>query len=826
MTLSQVHYTSAPPGPDGSGFRFTAVTPGVSQSLLREAEPLIGYEPPRDAPPRPTTAELDSFPRAFSHSLLSDGSRLLARTVYTGADYSGRWGNFHAHAVHLPQGTCLPGGALPITAWEAAQWADRTPDGRPAPLEALVPAGRFQRDTLLRFATARAPWIAGYFADLHRQHEDPAAPQIVLVERDSADVARWIALASAVLPREQAHQITFTTYTRRPQLARQQIIGVLPDDARGVLGQGHRYRVHDCSGDPPAGEPVPDSWAEVAASVWLSGAPELFKQAAALPGGDPFDAGPLAAAGLCAGIELGPVGRTAAADWAARHATTLGGEWLLRFTEALCAPGADRPAAESTALARLLAALEPGAPPATTAPLAALVLTTAVRLPDRLQLPCLRPSALTGDLRRRLAMDLAPQLRDGIAGDEAEPDGPATERAVELLRVADLLGVGCRDLLPGLAWRLARAVLADPDLARAPVVRRAVEERFELRAALLDKLDGLAAGDPPAAALLMARAALPFTAEQPLPHLRMCDEANRLGTEDRITSLHSVLRACGVSPFAEPLVLRTAVRLVWDGAAPTAAEGRLLLGETGSDAHRTAGTWRELIRAALESPADDQDAPELARDLLRSFSEELAPRERGALLLLEFAGDLREGAAGARWTDRAVSLRAVAEPVPAGVLEQAYRAVAERLLGEEVPADELSALTRSGDAELLAAYDRAARSKRTADRLRVVPAYAAACYVAWSAHPGAGRAWEGVRTGLLDKVLRPVVRALPEEDITALEGFLREEGARWVAEFRSWNRPGAFGRFGRRFGGRGRRSDAEAPRWGDVEPPRKDGRPS
>jgi hypothetical protein len=127
VTPAQLHYTSAPPGPDGSGFRFTAVSAGVPQGLLREAEQLIGYEPPRDFPARPDTEELKSFPKAFAFSELSDGGRLLSRSVYTGADYTGRWGNFHAHAVHLPPGARLPGGALPITAWESPRWSDTTP---------------------------------------------------------------------------------------------------------------------------------------------------------------------------------------------------------------------------------------------------------------------------------------------------------------------------------------------------------------------------------------------------------------------------------------------------------------------------------------------------------------------------------------------------------------------------------------------------------------------------------------------------------------------------------------------------------------------------
>ncbi len=100
------------------------------------------------------------------------------------------------------------------------------------------------------------------------------------------------------------------------------------------------------------------------------------------------------------------------------------------------------------------------------------------------------------------------------------------------------------------------------------------------------------------------------------------------------------------------------------------------------------------------------------------------------------------------------------------------------------------------------------------------------CFVAWSAHPQAGGAWHETRTALLDSVLRPVVRELPAEDVAAVERCLVRAGARWADDFRSWIRPGAFGRLGRRLTGRGRRGAAGGHRWGDVEPPRKDGGPS
>ncbi|MBK3574820.1 hypothetical protein JHN63_13545, partial [Streptomyces sp. MBT65] len=472
MTLAQLHYTSAPPGPDGSGFRFTAVSAGVPQGLLREAEQLIGYEPPRDCPARPDTEQLKGFPKAFSFSELSDGGRLLSRSVYIGADYSGRWGNFHAHAVHLPAGTRLPDGVLPITAWESPRWADTTPPGgRPQPVERIEPSGLLRKDALVAFAVSRAGWLAPFFADLRAVAADPGAGQIVVVEHDSADVAQWIALACAVLPREQAHRLTFSTYTRRPQQARQQLVGALPSSES--VAHDHRYRVHDCTGQQPSG-PVADTWAEVCARIWRAGRPDLFHNT-------PEDLGQLAATALIAGIALRPDARTEAARWATEHAGALPDETLTALVAGLCegplagsgwadgargVPGArswanDAPAGsgsygsarhgqadpsslgstgygqatppspgsaghgqaappppgsaddEQAALAALLARLDGQVPAVVSAPLAARVLASAVL--GKGPVPALRAGSLTPWAHDELARDLAPALRAGLA---------------------------------------------------------------------------------------------------------------------------------------------------------------------------------------------------------------------------------------------------------------------------------------------------------------------------------------------------------------------------------------------------------------------------
>ncbi|MGY5034393.1 GTPase-associated protein 1-related protein [Streptomyces sp. 900116325] len=802
MSLAQLHYTSASAGEDGVGARFTAVGGGIPTPVLTEAEQLLGYEPPAGAPYHPTTAELRSFPETFSFSALSDGSHLLSRTVALGG--SGAC-HFHAHAVHLPAGTRLPGGALPITAWRSPSWASTTPDGgTPDRISALPASAAFGQEALNDFAVSRSPWLATVFADLRRVSEKPSSAQIVLVERQSADVARWIALAGAVLPPEDAQRLTFTTYTRRPAHSPHQVIGVLPDDAHQLTDPA--FRVHACAGRPPEG-PV-DAWAETVARIWRGRAPELFRAASELPG-EPFAAGPLAFTALHAGITLGPNGRASAADWAAERPYALDEQQVHRLTTALTAPADDRTAAESESVARLLSALEGRVPATATAPLAALLVTEAVRRSDAVLALPPRSAFAEPAAVKELTEELAPDLLAELTAETTV--GETIGRQVQLLRIARLLDMDLTEQLPSVARHMARTLLAAPAPDSGPALLDLLDEQFDVRTALLGELDRLALTAPSAAEELLTRVALPFTGAQALPHLRMCAEAPRAKEQgsDRIMALHTVLRAAGFSPFAEPLVLRTAIGLIWGDATPTAGEARLLLGESGSDSHRTAGTWSRLVAAALSAPSDDAEAAELAHDLLRCFPQEIDARARGALRLLEFARDVRSGESPPGWPDRAMALRARAEPVEPTVLEHAYGTLAQILLAPERPEAELYAFVHSDDPDLIAAYDRTARHDTVLARLRAEPAYVADCFTVWTSHPHAGSAWSETRAALLEEVLRPVVRDLSGSEIAVVEKAAEQTGSSRTAEaFRTWRRrPGTFGRrLGSRLAARVRRS--------------------
>ncbi|MGW6286818.1 GTPase-associated protein 1-related protein [Streptomyces sp. NPDC055107] len=828
MSLAQVHYSSAAPGDEGAAGRFTAVGPGVSGALLAEIEPLVRYELPGGVPDRPSDGELRSLPQAFGYFVLSDGSRLVARSApVRDAGGAGSGVRFHAHAVHVPPGVPLPGDRLPVEAWRSPHWVAVTPGGAiPDPL-ALPPGPAAVSEGLDDFAVSRGPWLAAVLADLRRASDAEATGgrPVVLVERQCADVARWLGLASVTLPRESAERLTFTTYTRRPEGSASRVAGVLPEDAAAARAAG--LRVHECAGPSPASDGTGDAWAATAARVWRSRSPELFGEARELPG-EPFAAGPLAVTALCAGVTLGPDERAAAAGWAADRPYALDAKRTGQLVEALTSPGIDdRTGPEFDAVGRLFGALEGRCPASVTAPLAAMLVTEAVRGGNgSLELP--RRDAFAGPEGAEVAERLGPEILTELA--DTVGSRPVA-RTVQLLRVARLLGVDGTESLPGVVDRLAPVLLTETAAhggppGFAPALLELLDEQFEVRTALLGALDRVAPEDPGAVARFLERVTLPFTGTQALPHLRMCAEVPEamatLGG-DRAAMWHRVLRAAGVSPFAEPLVLRTAAGLVWEDRAPTVEEARLLLDAATSDANRGVGAWVCLVDVALgastaagtsaaatptagTSTAGTDEAAGLAHDLLRGFPEEIGGRERAGLLLLVLVRELRTGAPEPGWAERVRTLCARAEPVEPALRERAHTALVERLLAPDRPGAELYDFVHGEDAELIAAYDRTARTEAVRTRLRTQPAYAADCFTVWTAHPHAGRTWPPVAAALLDEILRPAVRGMSAEDVAEVEATVGRTGSSGRADaFRDWNRSSALGRLGRRIAGRVRR---------------------
>jgi hypothetical protein len=124
MGFQQLYYTSCETGLAGyGGYQFNAVTPGTSPLIVREVEDRSVYEPPRWLMADPCPDEPEAYPVAFSYAKSeATDAVIITHVVFAGNDYSGRPGNYFAHALV----TSLPeqdlGSLLPAELWGADVW--------------------------------------------------------------------------------------------------------------------------------------------------------------------------------------------------------------------------------------------------------------------------------------------------------------------------------------------------------------------------------------------------------------------------------------------------------------------------------------------------------------------------------------------------------------------------------------------------------------------------------------------------------------------------------------------------------------------------------
>src|SRR5208283_1108988 len=135
MAFQQLYYTSCEHGLGGyGGYQFNAVTPGVAPAVLREVEERTVYEPPRWLLAEPHPDEPEAYPVAFSYGTSEvPGTAIATHVVFTGADYSGRPGNYFVHALVTGTPEQDFGSLLPAELWGSGLWHSRPADGTELP---------------------------------------------------------------------------------------------------------------------------------------------------------------------------------------------------------------------------------------------------------------------------------------------------------------------------------------------------------------------------------------------------------------------------------------------------------------------------------------------------------------------------------------------------------------------------------------------------------------------------------------------------------------------------------------------------------------------
>jgi GTPase-associated protein 1, N-terminal domain type 2/GTPase-associated protein 1, C-terminal domain/GTPase-associated protein 1, middle domain len=317
VAFQQLYYTSCERGVAGyAGFQFNALSPGAGTRVMREVERLTVYELPSwDSSPADAPVNLCHAADA------ARGSTITANVVYAGADFSGRAGNYFAHALVTDDPDRDFGGLLPVELWESPVWARAEADSTTLPtIAAALPRGSFDRPTVAAFLGARAD--AGIVLARLLSAVDVVMREgrsLILWTSTSTENAYWIAAVSYLMQAERAREMSFYTYTRRPAQCRAHVIGTVPGTVTSAAALADSFRVFDLTAHT-----MPDMdvhpLAELLAQVGVLRAAGLWRQAATLAEGrertlDEWYPVASAAAALL-GIEPLPSGAVAAmAGW-------------------------------------------------------------------------------------------------------------------------------------------------------------------------------------------------------------------------------------------------------------------------------------------------------------------------------------------------------------------------------------------------------------------------------------------------------------------------------------------------------------------------------
>ena len=201
----------------------------------------------------PHPDEPEAYPVAFSYGTSEvPGTAIATHVVFTGADYSGRPGNYFVHALVTGTPEQDFGSLLPVELWgsgcgtAARPTAPNAAAARP-PARGVIDRPGTQAfldahgagDVLPELLTAVSRAMAG-------------EPPVLVAGHDVTENAWWIAAVCYLLGEHLGRRMTFTTYSHRPSYARYHLIGVLPGMVPPDAGTG--FQLFDlAAGQTPDG---------------------------------------------------------------------------------------------------------------------------------------------------------------------------------------------------------------------------------------------------------------------------------------------------------------------------------------------------------------------------------------------------------------------------------------------------------------------------------------------------------------------------------------------------------------------------------------------
>ncbi|RLK54187.1 GTPase-associated protein 1-related protein [Actinokineospora cianjurensis] len=210
MTLHQLHYTSCEHGTEGiQGFQISAISAGADRELTELAVRTSTYEIGPEYASAAADA-LDAVPATFGYVPVG-GRGVLFLSTYTGADYTGRMGNYFAHAIMSDDIDRDLGGALPVDLWRSPLWVSEHAGG-----DQVLPAVPRLVAGAADPPSASGDLLARVVSAVQAVLTTGRGRVIVVVDAPGAAVP-LLATITRSLPRSLALRVSFLSYSARPE---------------------------------------------------------------------------------------------------------------------------------------------------------------------------------------------------------------------------------------------------------------------------------------------------------------------------------------------------------------------------------------------------------------------------------------------------------------------------------------------------------------------------------------------------------------------------------------------------------------------------------
>ena len=206
----QMHYTSCPDGVEGlRGFQVSAMSAGAPWPLVQLAVRHSVYEL------GPEFSGTDSrHPVRYGFAVSAQGWTVF-RSCYLGAEFTGRMGNYFAHAI-LADGPFAPDGALPVDLYHSDFWVSRPAGGKTLPAVSRLRAAPAPDSAVAAFLAGGPKRLDQLAALVSAVQTALTSGRGILLVSDPGDELMWLTAVTRSLPRVVALKVTFVTYTARP----------------------------------------------------------------------------------------------------------------------------------------------------------------------------------------------------------------------------------------------------------------------------------------------------------------------------------------------------------------------------------------------------------------------------------------------------------------------------------------------------------------------------------------------------------------------------------------------------------------------------------